>query len=305
MNSIRLPSRRHFLQQLAATSAVCATWPLSPVLHAAGPASRFTCVAFSKPFQKIGFEETADLVAEVGWDGIECPVRKGGQVEPDRVEDDLPRLVEALAKRRKRVEIMTTDITDASDPKAERVLRTGAKLGIRHYRLAHLRYDPQRPIPEQIAVFRTRMKGLEQLNRELGLCAGYQNHSGSGYVGGPVWDIHEMIRGCDPRWMGTHFDIGHATVEGGYAWRTHAQLMSPSFSSVYVKDFYWKKTGVDWRVEWCPLGQGMISKVFFDQLKKSSFAGPVSQHHEYPLGDKSSMIQAFQKDLAVLRQWLV
>ena len=38
----------------------------------------------------------AELVAEVGWDGIECPVRSKGQVEPERVEEDLPKMVEAL-----------------------------------------------------------------------------------------------------------------------------------------------------------------------------------------------------------------
>lgn len=304
MNPIAHPSRRHFLKQLAATGAACAAWPLAPRLPAAQPTPRFACVAFSKPFQKLGPDETADLVAEVGWDGIECPVRKGGQIEPDRVEEDLPRLVEALARRGKRIEIMTTDITDANDPKTQRVLRAGAKLGIRHYRLAHLRYDPQRPIPEQLSAFRLRMKELETLNRELGVCGGYQNHSGSGYVGGPVWDIHEMIHDCDPRHLGTHFDIGHATVEGGYAWRTHARLMTPFFSAVYVKDFYWKKTGSNWQAEWRPLGEGMISREFFNLLKQSNFAGPISQHHEYPLGDKSAMIQSFKKDLIVLRQWL-
>ena len=41
-------------------------------------------------------EQTAELVATVGWDGIECPVRAKGQIEPERAQDDLPKYAEAL-----------------------------------------------------------------------------------------------------------------------------------------------------------------------------------------------------------------
>ena len=64
------------------------------------PKSRFPIIGFTKPFANLNAEETADLVAEVGWDGIDCPVRsKAGQIAPERVEDELPKLVEALKKR--------------------------------------------------------------------------------------------------------------------------------------------------------------------------------------------------------------
>ena len=49
--------------------------------------------------QTLGPEQTADTVAEIGWDGIECPVRAKGQVLPERVEEDLPKFVEALRQR--------------------------------------------------------------------------------------------------------------------------------------------------------------------------------------------------------------
>ena len=40
----------------------------------------------------------AETIKELGFDGIEATVRKKGHVLPERVEDDLPRLVEALQK---------------------------------------------------------------------------------------------------------------------------------------------------------------------------------------------------------------
>src|SRR5438067_7531604 len=58
-----------------------------------------------------------------------------------------------------------------------------------------------------------------------------QNHSGNGYVGAAMWDIHEMIRDLDPRHMGVHFDIGHATVESGLSWPTAFALRSEEHTS--------------------------------------------------------------------------
>ena len=46
------------------------------------------CV-FNKPLQHLSYDEQAKLVAEMGFVGIEGTVRKGGHVEPDKVEQDL------------------------------------------------------------------------------------------------------------------------------------------------------------------------------------------------------------------------
>ena len=219
-------SRRGFLSTVAAAGAATA------VLGAEGraepenpPASKI--IGFTKPFQTAGPAETADIVAEIGWDGIECPVRPKGQIEPERVEDDLPKMAEALRKVGREVTLLTTGIR-AVNPLTEKVLRTASKLGIRRYRLAFWSYSPDRPIPDQIAEVRAASRELAALNKELGICGGHQNHSGSNCFGAPIWDIHEAIRDCDPRYMGICFDIGHATIEGGLAWPIHARLMRPS-----------------------------------------------------------------------------
>src|SRR5690349_19481082 len=39
------------------------------------PARRFNVIGFIKPFQKLSHAEIADISAEIGWSGIECPVR--------------------------------------------------------------------------------------------------------------------------------------------------------------------------------------------------------------------------------------
>ena len=249
-------------------------------------------------------DETAEFVAEVGWDGIECPVREKGQIQPERVEEDLPRLVEALEKRKLSVKILATDIKNPSQPFTQKVLRTAVALGIRKYRTAFWVYDANRPIPEQLREIGAELRDLAALNKELGVQAGFQNHSGVNMVGAAIWDIYEMIKQLDPKSMGILFDIGHATLEGGLSWPTQARLMRPYYTAVHVQDFSWQQTGSGWKPEWRPLGEGAVNKSFFTTLLKSGYDGIFSQKHEYPLKSRAEMLGAMKKDLVTLRAWL-
>jgi len=299
-------TRRRFLAQGSATAAALVASPASMISAAPKKKrARYKIIGFSKPFQKLSFDDTADVTAEIGWDGIECPVRPKGQIEPERAGDELPKLVEALKKRGLEIGVMTTRIHAADQPHTESLLRTAARLGIKRYRMDYWKYDRSRPVQAQLNEIRPKLRELAALNREIGIQGCYQNHSGRAYVGAPVWDLYELIKDLDPKRLAMCFDIGHATAEGGYAWETHAQLMLPRAGAVYVKDFIWTKTEKrGWRASWRQLGQGMVDKAFFKMLKKSSFDGPISQHHEYDHGEGQKMIRLMREDLGVLRRWL-
>lgn len=264
---------------------------------------RFPIITFSKPFQSLSFDDTADLLREVGYDGLECPVRKKGQVEPERIEEDLPKLHEALQKRGADLTLITTDIGSVNALN-ENVLRTAAKLGVKRYRLTQFSYDLTKAIPPQLASLKAQLRDLAALNKELGIQGGVQNHSGHDKIGAPIWDIYDLIKDIDPQHLGTCFDIGHATVEGGSSWPIEAKLMEPYLACVYVKDFLWKKTNKGWNADWVPLGEGMVNRAFFDWLKKSSYNGPISQHCEYLNGGGPKERAQMKKDLAVLKGWL-
>jgi sugar phosphate isomerase/epimerase len=293
-------SRRKFLEQASLGAAVA----FAPRSLQAAQTGRWKIIAFSKPFINLSFEQTADLVADVGWDGIECPVRRAStHVVPERVADDLPKMVDALKRRGREVSMITTDIT-AVDPSAELILRTAAKLGIRTYRLGPIRYVANRSIPDQLAEIKARLRDLAQLNQTLGIKGGIQNHSGQDYFAAPVWDAVQVIQGME-RDLGIAFDIGHATVEGGLSWPIQARLAEPHFTVVYVKDFRWEKQESGWRSVWCPLGDGMVNRKFFATLASSRYAGAICQHHEYDLGKTpAENVAHFKRDLQTLREWL-
>lgn len=299
-NSTRLGlSRRAFL----ASSAALALAGRSG--NAADNSKTYRIIGFTKPFQKLSFEEAADTVEQIGWDGIECPLRAKGQIEPELAAEQLPKLIEALSKRGKSIDILATDIVSATQPLAEKTLRLAAQHRIKRYRLGFWKYTAEKSIPAQLQEIKAQLKDLAALNHELGLIAGFQNHSGKDYVGAAIWDIWDMIRELDPGQIGNCFDIGHATIEGGLSWPIEARLMAPRFTAVYVKDFVWKKTAErGWREDWTLLGDGMVDKSFFKWLKTTSFTGPICQHHEYDHGAGQPMVDKMRKDLAVLKQWL-
>jgi sugar phosphate isomerase/epimerase len=293
-------SRRHFLGTVASAALAA---PLTGLAAPAKDGSRFRLMTFSKPFQDVGYDRTGEIVAEIGWAGIECPVRKKGQVLPEQVEEELPKLHAALAKRKVTIDLVTTDIGKV-DPLAERVLRAASKLGVKRYRLTFEKYDLEKPIPPQLANLKAQLRDLAALNKQLGIKGGIQNHSGRNYVGAPIWDIYELIHDIDPEHLGICFDIGHATLEGGTSWPIEAKLMEPLLTCVYVKDFYWQKGPKGWAAKWGPLGEGMVRQEFFDWLKTSSYQGPISQHCEYLHGDGPEQMAAMKKDCDLLKSWL-
>ena len=301
-------SRREFI---ATASAAVAAHTFAPASRAANE-PRFKLIGFIKPFQKLPYTQIADTTAEIGWSGIECPVRKGGTIEPPQAERELPKLVEALKRNRLDLSVVASDVDDAKDPLTRSVLQTASELGIKHYRLKHYYYDLKNPIAPQLDHLRGKVQELAALNRELKIQGSIQNHSGKTYVGAPVWDIWELLKGQDIKAMAAYFDIGHATLEGGNCWPLHAKLIEPMLGVVSVKDFVWNRVSPkqngraknDWRSEWCPLGEGMVRPEFFTFLKESNFAGPISQHFEYEIGAGREMIQAMKKELGVLKEWL-
>jgi sugar phosphate isomerase/epimerase len=261
------------------------------------------CV-FTKPFNSLTFDELADRIAELGFDGVEAPIRSGGHIEPAAVPDELPRFVEALRKRNLELTVMTSDINDPNDPITEKVLKTASELGVRRYRMKYFKYDFNQPILKQLEEWRPRFKDLAAMNRQFRVTALYQNHAGRNYLGAPLWDLRQILDGIAVNEIGVAYDIRHATVEAGMSWPVTYHMIRPHIETVYVKDFVWDGA----RPKNVPLGEGNVSAEFFQMLTKSDFNGPVSLHEEYLDHRKPELVPehlaAIRDDLAKLRKWL-
>lgn len=308
--SCGVPTRR----QVLAAAAGLASRSL-PAQQTAG--RKLEVSIFSKHLRFLEGEALARGAAEIGFEGVDLAVRRGGHVEPERVAEDLPTLVRILREHGVEVRMITSGIVDVETPHAEAVLSTIARLGIRRYRWGGFRYESDRPITTQIEALKPRVAALAALNARHEVCAMYHTHSGLGNVGASIWDLHLLLKDFDPNAVAVNYDVGHATVEGGMGgWLNSLRVTGPFVKGVAVKDFFWSKGPQGWRVQWCPLGEGMVQFApFFTALRQTGFSGPLQVHFEYPLGgadggkrtitlSREEVFAAMKRDLARLRGWL-
>ncbi len=280
----------------------------------------FPISIFSKHLQWLDYDEMARVAAEMGFDGVDLTVRPQGHVLPERVEDDLPKAFEAVLKAGLNIQMITTSVTSADDPYAEKILKTAGSLGIRHYRMGWMYYDDSRPVEDTISLVQQQMSRLAVLNERFSISGEYQNHSGVGaagiYFGGSVWDLAGILKDLNSPWLGSQYDIYHATVEGANAWPVGMKLIGPFIRSLDIKDFQWSKKNGKWSSESVPLGEGMVDyRRYLDLIKKNNFKCPISVHCEYPLGGaekgakaltikREEVISAMRKDLITLKGYL-
>ena len=260
---------------------------------------------FTKTLQFLSYAEMAEVLARHGFAGADLTVRAGGQVLPENVESDLPKAVKALRAAGVDSHMITTNVIDPKDKFTRPILKTMANLGIRYYRTGYLDYDHSKSVVQNLDEHKRMVEGLEKVNREYGLHGGYQNHSGR-RVGGPVWDLHHLLKDCDPEFLGVQYDIRHATVEGAISWPVGMRLVAPWVRTIDIKDFIWEKNEKgEWRIKNVPLGEGMVDfKNYFELYRSLNIEGPVSIHYEYDLGGAEHGRLNPTMELTEIEKWL-
>lgn len=310
-------TRREFLKSAGRAGVlVTLAGSLPTVFPEMGTAAeaRKICL-FSKHLQWLDYEDMARTAADIGFDGMDLTVRPGGHVLPENVERDLPLAVNAMKKAGLEPLMMTTAVADPDDPVTETILRVASRQGIKYYRTNWLDYQEGMSIQENLDAYTRQLTGLAALNRKYGIRGGYQNHMGDG-VGAAVWDLWMILKQVDSPWMGSQYDIRHATVEGTDTWPLGLRLLSPYINTLVLKDFHWIEVNGKSQIENVPLDQGMVEfDRYIPMLQELQVDAPVTLHFEYDLGgaergaerlsvDPDVVISAMKRDLATARKML-
>ena len=279
-------NRREFISTMAVAGAAI---PFASGLESylPGPAEgKFPVRLFSKPLDSYDFGFMCECVAKSGIGGFDLTVRPGGKVEPAAIETALPKLVDEAKKFSLAIDMMVSGIVSAADPYTERVLKTASTLGVKHYRLGYFEYDYKIGIWESLQKHKTVLKGIVDLNRKYKIHGGYQNHAGV-RVGGPVWDLYELLRDFPPEFAGCQYDVRHAMVEGANSWIIGMRLIASHIRTLAIKDFIWKTENGKPQAVTVSLGEGMVNfDLFFKTVKELNITGPITLHIEYPLLEK-------------------
>jgi len=294
-------SRRTFLEGAFAAGTLAVLPNLSNKDKKQVPAKERPINVFSKHLQWLDYEATAATAAEIGFDGVDLTVRPRGHVLPERAVDDLPRAVEAVHNAGLDVTLMTTAIIDPADPLTEPILKTASALGITHYRMGYLNYDDDIGVAASLERYRPQLRDLAAMNEHYGLHGAYQNHAGT-RVGGPVWDLWELLKDLDPRWIGCQYDIRHAVVEGGSAWPVGLKLLAGHIQTTVIKDFRWaQRDDGRWYQQNVPVGEGMVDfGSYFEMVKGLDLKGPISMHFEYRMPEDEGDLEDRRRQTVVV-----
>jgi sugar phosphate isomerase/epimerase len=316
-----MATRRKFIQQVSYTTLGLSAFGnvfSKPLLNNAQDKNqKQTKVSiFSKHLQWLDYPAMASVARKIGFDGIDLTVRTKGHVLPENVKTKLPEAVAAIRREGLEVYTVTTGIIDADTPHTEDIASTLHDLGIKFYRTNWFSYDPKISMSQNLSHFKLIFEKIVKLNERFDLHAAYQNHSGTSF-GASIWDLWEVLKDFDPKFVGCQFDVRHATVEGSNSWVNDFKNIHPYIKTYNIKDFKWVKRDNQWIEENVPLGGGMVDfKKFFELTKQHELTCPVSLHCEYPLGGaehgtntltipEENVVSAIKQDLLKLRQWLM
>ena len=156
-------------------------------------------------------------------------------------------------KRGLMLEMMVSNITSDQTPHASKVLRIAAKNGIKHYRMGYFRYNDNETAKETIERAKYQMRSLIDLNSELGIQGGYQNHTGN-YFGSPLWDLIGVLENLSSKWISSQFDIYHAYSEGYRSWEVTMEMIASKIGSFAIKDFTWEITNGQAKIKESTIG---------------------------------------------------
>lgn len=270
---------------------------------------------FSKHLHWLDIKEMAHTTADLGFDGVDLTIRPNGHVTPEKVEEDLPKAVEYCKQAGVEVVMLATTICDAAQPFTEKILKTAAGIGIKHYRMDWYHYNPEISIERNHADIKTRMSDLAAMNEHYKIKGSYQNHDGD-WFGAPVWDLALVMKEINSEWLGCQYDILNATLEGNNSWPIALEYIAPFIHSIDIKDAQWSNSNGNWNLKYVPLGKGGVDfKKFFQLMRKFKVNVPFSLHLEYDLGGAEvgaknisipakDVISAIKEDLKTLKNYL-
>ena len=264
----------------------------------AKPARRPVLCVYSGNLAKIPYGDLAGIVSQMGYDGVDLTVMKGGHVDPAVYNVDLSRAFETVHDAGLELPMVTTTFTSPSQPYAYAVLYVSGIAGARFCRLGAW------PAATSGAEIQARSMMLSNDLMQFALTGSrckitplLANRAAS-YPGRDLREADGLIAGIDPKAFGYCFDPAQAVVEARSADGWQAQLNSalPRLGAIALNDVTLDASGT---TRPCPLGEGVIDwKEFFSVLAASQFTGPISLHMDY---QPRNEVTAMEKDLAFAR----
>lgn len=242
---------------------------------------------FSKPW-KLPAKDLACTIREMGFDGIELPVRPGFQVEPDRIAQDLPEAARIF--RDHGVKIAGV----AAEPDVQTIRALGAA-GVPLLRVLV-------KVPDGASYMKTMDEAIAHIESlvpvldEAGVILGIQNHCDREVSS--TMGLRYLVHRFAPRHVGAVLDIGHCGLAGETP-DLALDMIESHLCLVNFKNAFRYRTNspeapkAEWAIRWSTGPQGLADwQATAEELKKRHYTGDICLTAEYePDADVESLIR--------------
>ena len=249
---------------------------------------------FTKPW-KGPLAEMAKHVKEMGFDGVELPVRPGFQVQPDSIATGLPEAVGILGDHGLRIGSLAGPIDEPA------IAACGAA-GVKIIRICcHM--------PEGTSYTRAEDDWRRKFDAVIpaldahGVTIGVQNHCGRDLSS--VMAVRSLIGKYDPKHVAAVLDFGHCGLAGEPI-DMAIDAVADRMALVNLKNSYWKRANgpeasqAKWGLYWTTGRHGMADwPEVVAELNKRGYAGDVCLTAEY--SDRENVDAYVVEDLTYVK----
>lgn len=165
---------------------------------------RITFSVFTKPWRTQSIDELGRFISGLGFAGIEFPLRKGYQVEPENAEKDLPE----LAKRLAAYDLKITSVAGTVD---ENVFAACQAAGIPVIRIM-VGVDLKKGYIASIENKKRELEKIVPFCEKYGIKVGIQHHYGPGVSNS--MELRNLVEQFNPKYIGAIWDTAHSALAG-------------------------------------------------------------------------------------------
>jgi sugar phosphate isomerase/epimerase len=254
---------------------------------------------FTVSMPEYGIRESAQLLSELGYDGVEwrvaeIPGEKPKDIPYDRrywiynestldigtIEESAREAKKLCDERGIEIFSLTTYLKPGESEKIERVLKAAQAIGCRQVRVFPRSYDGKENYNAMFAEMIEQTKVLEALAKKYGVKIVFEIHMDT-LLASPS-SAYRLVSNFDPRYIGLIFDPGNMVNEGFEDYQKSFELLGDYIAHVHVKNGLLAEDGTDeygalkWKRQWCPIKKGMADLGhFFAVMKKQGYDGTV------------------------------
>ncbi len=244
-------------------------------------------IVFTKPWRGRSIDGLALTTADLGFDGVELPVRPGYQIEPQNAERDLPAATETFRSR-------GVDVVSIAAEPDEAVVRACEAAGVGMIRTM-VPIDMRDGYRTGVERARDRLARLTPILKNSGVRVGIQNHCD--YFVGSAVGLVDLVAPLDAEAVCVVLDFAHCSLDGEPV-DMAIDIAGDRIGLVNFKSAYRRRvTGVNtteatWRIDWTTARDSLYSWRFaVAKLGEYGYRDAVCLPAEYSTGDGEGFLE--------------